>query len=188
MGTDTPFIGLDTETTGLGSGAQAVEVGVCTFWKNRVVQAHSFLVVPGIDIDEGAAAVHGLDAEVAERYAISRGLGLEVLHTLLLQGFPVVGHNVGYDIRCLLNTYGREEFEAYADTSIICTYREAKRRGYKYGKRKLGDIASSLGIGAGESHTALDDAMTSVRVLQGMMDVLDAPPQSKPMRVYLSGS
>lgn len=180
---ETPLIGIDTETTGLGSGAQAVEVGVCTLQNNRVVQAHSFLVVPSIDIDDGASEVHGLSREVVERYALGRDLGMEILFTLLNQGYPLVGHNIVYDIRCLVSTYGRDAFKEYGDTPVIDTLQEAKRRGHQYGHRKLGTVASSLGINVGDAHTALDDALTAVRVLQKMTGFHE--PRSKPLSSYL---
>lgn len=48
---------LDTETTGLDAGAQALEIGLMNARGERIFETR---LKPTVDIDPGATAVHGI--------------------------------------------------------------------------------------------------------------------------------
>ena len=97
------FVVLDTETTGLASADQVVEVAVVDPSGRVLVDQ---LVRPTCPIDPRASAVHGHD-EAALREAQTFAQVLPVLRPLL-EGVTVIAYNAPFDERLL-----RQSADAY---------------------------------------------------------------------------
>ena len=160
------FLALDFETTGLDSGAErVVELGAIRFALGpegpEEEASIASLVNPGMPIPPRAVSIHGItDEEVAG--APSFG---EVAPSLLAlsAGATIVAHNAGFDLSFLRAELGRFGLTRppteTADTLALSRRAFPDRPSYR-----LGALAAALGIDAGSSHRALDDARTCMRL------------------------
>lgn len=104
---------LDTETTGLEphDGHRIIEIGCIELLNRRVTGNNYHLYLnPEREIDEGAAAVHGITSD----QLIDQPLFAEVVEELLtyLRGAELIIHNAPFDVGFLdheLSLCGREE-------------------------------------------------------------------------------
>ena len=91
----TSLLVVDTEFTGLGSEAQAVEVAVV-----RVTSVQSFLVKPTVPVEPAARAVHHLrDEDLAAAPTMQE---LLELCPRLFTADVFVAHNAEFDRRMLI--------------------------------------------------------------------------------------
>ena len=96
------FYVLDTETTGLGSDAEIVQIGIVDAAGATVMNQ---LVKPSQPIPRGATRIHGIsDADVADAPAFMR---LYIRLSSLLAGEVVVGYNMDFDWRMLQQNASR---------------------------------------------------------------------------------
>lgn len=91
---------LDTETTGLDSRDQVVQIGIIDGAGNVLI--NNQLVKPTIEISEGARSVHGISNEMLEQAPSFA----DVLPTLqsILSGRLLVIYNASFDYRILQQT------------------------------------------------------------------------------------
>ena len=87
---------LDTETTGLGASAQAVEIAVVDHTGAVLLDT---LVRPTVLVESGAAAVHGITAEQLEQAPALPEVWPDLLAAL--EGRTVVIYNATFDHRIL---------------------------------------------------------------------------------------
>lgn len=91
---------LDTETTGLGSGAEIIEIAIITTSGETLLDT---LVKPAGDIPSEATAIHGItqaDVEAAPTWAEIDGQIFDVLHN----ASRIIIYNDAYDSRLLYQT------------------------------------------------------------------------------------
>lgn len=186
-----PLALFDCETTGVDPHrdrivtAAVVEV---TPGQAQPYRSSLWLLDPGIDIPEGAAAIHGITTEHAAAHGIDAAGAVheiaEHLITLSRNGIPVIGHNVRYDLTILwaeLTRHGSpladdvRTLRPVIDTLILDKWVDpwrpkeptARRRDpAKCGSRKLLDTARVWGvhIDADRAHGAEYDALLAGRV------------------------
>lgn len=157
------FLVLDTETTGLGYGAEVIEIGVVGHdGRERL----SSLVRPRAGhVPAAVTAIHGLtmdDLKDAPTFA-------EVYDALLdlARGRRVVAWNAPFDERMVRQsaaTWGRRE----RLKGFECAMRAyALARGLRHGRAKLERAAAETGVLAAgrQSHRSSDDARLTLQVL-----------------------
>lgn len=159
---------LDTETTGLGSDAEVVDLALIGADGRVVLET---LVRPSRPIPSDATAIHGIsDADVA-----ASPYWPEVFDLLgsLLDGRPVVVYNAAFDRRIIAQCCDRHRLvlptgdwhcamRAYAD------YYRAEESGARgSGWRKLTVAAARFGAAAG-THRAAADAVACRAVVVGI--------------------
>jgi DNA polymerase-3 subunit epsilon len=155
---------LDTETTGLGSSAEIVELAIIDKAGNALFNRR---FKPLGEIDPGASAVHGLTAEMlagelsfAERYEKV---------TALLDVAELVIYNASFDMRMLAQTckaHGLEPLTLRPDAVHCAMLHYAQFCGdwsEWHGNNKWQKLP-------GGDHTALGDARATLAVLQEMAD------------------
>lgn len=155
---------LDTETTGLTpeDGHRIVEIGCLEVVDRRVTGRHLHVYLnPEREIDEGAAAVHGLTLERLRdepRFA-------EVADRLLefVAGAEVLIHNASFDVGFLdaeLARLGRARFAS------VCTVRDtlALARELHPGKRNSLDALCER-YGVSNAHRKLHGALLDAELL-----------------------
>jgi DNA polymerase III subunit epsilon len=159
---------LDTETTGVDvfedrivtvfAGVLDTETGE---WDDKL----NLLVNPGIDIPEGAAAVHGISTRVARGFGVDPQDALEDLTKFISEwgDLPVVVMNANYDLSLIdseLSRYSYEDF-GWSDVSTILDPLVIDRHHdrYRKGSRKLVDLARHYGVEVddSEAHDAAYD-------------------------------
>lgn len=157
------FLVLDTETTGLGYGAEVIEIGVIgPDGRERL----SSLVRPrGGRVPAAVTAIHGItmdDLQGAPTFA-------EVYDALLelARGRRVVAWNAPFDERMVRQsaaTWGRRE----RLKGFECAMRAyALARGLRQGRAKLERAAAETGVLAAgrQSHRSSEDARLTLQVL-----------------------
>ncbi len=151
---------LDTETTGLGSGAEIIDLAIVDAAGNVLVDT---LIAPIGPIPPETTKVHGLVAtDVADA-----PLWIEVYPVVaeMLRARPIVVYNAAFDRRmiagcCAAAGFPEEEREWHC--AMLHYARFAGVRSDRHHKRfrlhKLGDALAAFDLPAG-SHRALSDAM-----------------------------
>lgn len=186
-----PMALFDVESTGVDPHrdrivtASIVEV---TPSQEKPYRASTWLLDPGIEIPDGAAAVHGITTEQARASgAPAAGAIYEIAQHLLAlsrTGMPVIGHNIRYDLTMLHAELVRHHsplaedvrtLRPVIDTMVLDRWVDpwrpkeptARRRDpAKCGSRKLLDTARVWGvhIDADRAHGAEYDALLAGRV------------------------
>ncbi|HEY1179347.1 MAG TPA: exonuclease domain-containing protein [Phytomonospora sp.] len=172
-----PMLMGDAETTGVQPHLDRIVTFALIFGgRGQTQQEEGWLINPGIEIPEGAAAVHGITTERARdegvdpRKAIPEIADAVIYHTR--RGVPFVGFNCSFDLTMLLAEtirYGSPaQVEALRSVRpIIDTFvldKWADR--YRKGSRKLVDVAAHYGVDLSEqdAHGAAADALAAGRI------------------------
>ena len=159
------FAVVDTETTGLGSTARIVELGVVVLNSEfHELSRWATLVNPGEKIPN--AKIHGItDAMVAGSPAFRDVCG-ELFD--VLDGRILLAHNADFDAGMLVNECTRlagrkaEVFFPFVDTIAL-----AKQ--LTKGPYRLEALAQKCGVVNPHAHAAVDDAATTAAVMRGLM-------------------
>jgi DNA polymerase-3 subunit epsilon len=167
----TPFLSIDTETTGFGRDDRICEIAIVVAQGTRVLDVFHTLVDPERWISEGAQAVHGIKNEDVEGKPKFHEIKDKVL-SYLRRDMPWVAHQLSFDARMLSYVIPPEEWPHGVPT--LCSMEYAKkhhpslklRRGHK-----LLDVAGALQINydPAAAHNALNDAEILARIVPEMM-------------------
>lgn len=99
---------LDTETTGLSAeeGHRIIEIGCLEISNRRLSGAHFHRYLnPEREVDQGAAAVHGLTLDKLREYPRFQDVALEFLE--FVRGAEVIIHNAAFDVGFLNHELAR---------------------------------------------------------------------------------
>lgn len=168
---------FDLETTGVDCHRdRIVTAAIILAGGGQPTQTADWLLNPGIEISEGAAAVHGITTEQARRDGQDAATAVYDIACNLLElsdsGAPVVGHNVVYDLTMLwaeCRRYGHDEAAArlrsiapVVDTFVLDKWVDT----YRKGSRKLVDVTRHYGVTltAEQAHGAAADALAAGRL------------------------
>ncbi len=167
---------FDLETTGVDVTADRIvtaHVGLLDA-AGAVVRSRSWIADPGVEIPEGATAVHGITT--AQARAEGRPAGEVVteivaeLTSLFDAGIPVVAYNAPYDFSLLKHEALRHGVTPIADPSPVIdplvldkTYDR-----YRKGKRTLEVVAAHYAVALEGAHDAAADAIAAGRVAQAL--------------------
>jgi DNA polymerase III subunit epsilon len=175
----TRVIGVfDLETTGVDVRSDRIvtaHVGVLDA-SGTVLSARDWLADPGVEIPEGAAAIHG----ITTRHARSHGRPaidvvvevLDALRSLFDAGVPVVAYNAPYDFSLLKYEALRHRlvpidspFPVVDPLVVDKTYDRWRR-----GKRTLTAVAEHYAVRLDGAHEASADAIAAGRVAQALAE------------------
>lgn len=150
---------LDTETTGLKSPSGVVEYAGIRIdpLTLEVLEEHSSLCNPGMPIEAGASAIHGLtdmdvmDAPKLEDVFAPKG------------SVVAIAHNWPYDRRYL---------SQHIDNLVgeLCTLNLARQYINDSLNHKLGTLAAHLNIPTGTAHRAAGDVITTLGLLRVLVE------------------
>lgn len=169
---------FDTETTGIDTRSDRLVtayVGVIGPG-GELVESHSWLANPGIDIPERAAAVHGITTEkaVAEGADPAQVIAevVAVLREFLARPLPVVAYNASFDLSLMHYEAIRHGVEALEDPRPIIDPLVIDRAldPYRKGKRTLDTVSAHYGLTNPAAHDAQGDAVTSGLVVQKLVE------------------
>jgi DNA polymerase-3 subunit epsilon len=165
---DLETTGIDTETSRIVSAY----VGVID--EDGAPKGVSWLADPGVEIPQGASAVHGITTERARaegRPAVDVvGEIVAVLRALLAQGVPLVIYNAAYDLTLLNRECLRYGIEPLLDPTPVIDPLVIDRAmdRYRKGKRTLEAAAEFYGVELTDAHDAEADAVAAGRVAQAI--------------------
>jgi DNA polymerase-3 subunit epsilon len=158
------FVVLDSETTGLGTPIDFVEVGVVS---SRGEPLFNSLIKPSCPIDPRASRIHGHTTESLAKERCFHEIYADLLNVLWAK--RVVVYNASYDRRVWDMAVGRlgaraalagelAPWECAMRTFAAYVGERSKRGGYKSQKLPGGD------------HTALGDAQATLRLIKQMAE------------------
>ena len=175
-----PFVGFDTETTGVIPGSSRLVTASIVFRDEDGDQISNWLTDPGIEIPEAAQRVHGINTEYAREHGRPYPEVLEEVARALTQalsnGVPVVAFNAGYDLglmeaelaRIQLPTLTQRVGQIRPVIDPLVLDRALVRR--RRGKRTLADLMAAYGVSADESlHDAEVDTRATLDLLAQMI-------------------
>lgn len=163
------------------------------------VDANRWLLNPGVKQEPGAIAVHGISDEYAAEHGMDARAGVaeiaSLVATMVADGVPLVGHNIGFDLVLLdreMRRHGLGSLEEVCeqpltrviDTMVIDRHTAPFRRRVSetQGPYQMRTTAETYGLkwDESEAHGAEYDALQSARVAWLMGDIAHRPPQERP--------
>jgi len=160
---------LDTETTGLNSDAEIVEIAIVDGSGNVIFESYCRPTVP---VDPGAEAIHGIGSDNLATAPAWPAIAEQV--KTALAGKKVVIFNSAFDTRILRATAAAHGDPAdWLDALVTdcAMYRAASIYGAtnRYGTISLVNAAARAGVEfQGKAHTAAGDAMTTALLWEAM--------------------
>ncbi|WP_438353069.1 exonuclease domain-containing protein [Microbacterium sp. CJ88] len=169
---------FDLETTGVDVAHDRIvtaHVGLLD-GDGAVIRASDWFADPGIEIPEGAAAIHGITTERARAEGRpATEVVAEVtaaLRALLDAGIPVVAYNAPYDFSLLKHEAIRHGIDPIVSPSPVIdplvvdkTYDR-----WRKGKRTLSAVAAHYAVRLDDAHDASADAVAAGRVAQALAE------------------
>lgn len=167
---------FDLETTGVDTDTSRI-VSACIAIldpNGDLVDRWDWLADPGIEIPEGAAAVHGITTERAR--AMGREAKIVVaeiaqsLRMIFGLGMPLVVYNAPYDLTLLDRECRRYDLDPILRPGPVIdplVIDKAVDR-YRKGKRTLEVTAALYGVSLDDAHDAGSDAIAAGRVAQAL--------------------
>jgi DNA polymerase III subunit epsilon len=177
---DGAVLGFDTETTGVDVENDRIVTAAVVHRAGSTTSVTSWLLDPGVEIPEGAAAIHGITTEHARRHGRAPGPALDqmagILADALLRGEPVVAFNASFDLSLLDAELRRHGLPTLPErigrpTRVVLDPLVLDRAfdRYRKGKRKLGDLCTHYEVQAEAAlHSADVDVLATLDVLRAL--------------------
>ena len=167
-----PMAQFDLETTGVDTETARIVTacaGAVHGSKEFEPKIQEWLVNPGIEIPHEATRIHGITTEHAEEHGQDAAQAVaeirDHLYFLWSLGYPIVGHNVVYDLTVVDRELGRYfgeklEIAGPAIDTLVVDKKVLRRKG----KRTLVACCEHYGVRLDEAHNAVDDAVAAARL------------------------
>lgn len=166
---------FDLETTSAEpTEARIVTAAIALCGGGQETETFTWLVDPGVEIEEGAAAVHGITTEHAREHGQDADQAIAQIATALIdaieQGLPIVIFNARFDMTVMDRELRRRGYVANGadrlpDARIIDPLVIDKwLHRYRKGSRKLDAQAEHYGAQLDGAHDASFDAICAARV------------------------
>ena len=169
---------FDLETTGVDVTADRIvtaHVGLLDA-EGGVIRARDWLADPGVEIPDGASAIHGISTAHARLHGRgAREVVDEVvtaLRALLDAGIPVVAYNAPFDFSMLKYEalrHGVPPIESPSPVIDPLVVDKAYDR-WRRGKRTLEVVAAHYAVRLDAAHEASADAVAAGRVAQALAE------------------
>jgi predicted DnaQ family exonuclease/DinG family helicase len=163
------YIAIDVETTGLEAGVdEIIEIAAVKFNADEVLETFSTLVQPIHSLPLNSSRLTGITADMltgAPRFA-----GVAPRFAAFLKNYPLVGHNIEFDLR-MLRAQGMRLPQPAFDTFELATLLMPRTPAYR-----LSALAATLGIPHDEAHRALSDADVTRQVFLHLLRRIAALP------------
>lgn len=175
---------FDLETTGVDVENDRIvtaHVGLLDEAGHEIAH-RDWLADPGIDIPEGATAVHGITTDHARRRGTSAPVVVAevtaALRSLMAQGVPVVAYNASYDFSLLAHEAVRHGIPPIVDPWPVIdplVIDKAYDR-YRPGRRTLQVVSALYAVQLDDAHEAAADAVAAGRIAQALARQFALPP------------
>lgn len=152
------YIALDLETTGLNPAYdRIIEIGMARVEQGKVTATYSTLINPGITVSERVVCLTGIhNDELADKPRIE-----DVIMKILdfIGDYPILGHNIIFDYSFLKKAALNNNITFHVKG--IDTLKMARRILPQLEHKKLDYLCEYLEVNPGNSHRALDDALSA---------------------------
>ncbi|WP_073951369.1 3'-5' exonuclease [Streptomyces kebangsaanensis] len=176
-----PLIGFDLETTGTDIETDRIVTAavVTVDPAERLPEARTWLLDPGVTISEEATAIHGISTEHARLHGEPAASAIEEITSavseVLNSGTPLVVMNARYDLSLLDRECRRHGIEPLVerlrggispiiDPLVLDKYVDR----YRKGKRNLRALCEHYGVQLDDAHNAVADAVAAARTARRM--------------------
>lgn len=137
----------------------------------QILGQWEWLADPGVEIPDGAAAIHGITTEHAREHGAPAGQVVselvQVIGDLFVRNIPVLAFNAPYDFTVLAAEAQRHGLDLAAPRPVLDPYVMHKQvRVRWHGKRTLVALSEAYGIPLESAHTSAEDALAAVRLAQ----------------------
>lgn len=176
--------GFDLETTGTDPDTDRVVTScVVQVGGGRDTDLTTWLANPGVDIPDGAAAVHGVTTERARAEGRPAAEVVaevaDALASAVADGVPVVAMNARFDLTMLdreCSRYGVPSLFGRGLNPIVIDPLVLDKQvdRYRRGGRKLSDLCAHYRVALESAHTAEADAVAACRVAWRIAEVYKA--------------
>lgn len=167
------MLGFDTETTGVDiESDRIVSASLIIIEPAHAPITYNWLIDPGIEIPEGASAVHGISTKQAREGGQAPDTAVGEIAAMLEEhwepaGFPLVAYNGVFDLSLLDRELARHlggQLDL-TDRRVVCplTLDRGVNR-YRKGNRRLGTLCAAYGVELTNAHTADADALATLRL------------------------
>ncbi|WP_152187750.1 exonuclease domain-containing protein [Georgenia satyanarayanai] len=172
-----PFLGFDTETTGVDPRHDRIVTAALVTRDARGTRQRTWLLDPGVEIPEPASAIHGVTTDRARAEGAAPGVALAEIADELVRavedGVPLVAYNACFDLTLLEHELARWHLPTLAerlgrtpgpvlDPLVIDRALDHDRQG----TRRLGDLCGHYRVEVRESlHTAEVDVLATLQLL-----------------------
>jgi DNA polymerase-3 subunit epsilon len=173
---DGPLLGFDIESTGVDQFEDRVVTFSMVFSARRDAEplVLEWLIDPGVEIAEGASAVHGITTAHAQEFGKPAADAMPYIawrmESVVDQGIPFVIYNAPFDTTMIYNEferhnvklrYTREEmFSRVIDPLVI----DKACDKYRKGSRKLTDTAKLYGYDLTNAHNSTADVEATLHI------------------------
>ncbi|GAA2173204.1 3'-5' exonuclease [Agrococcus versicolor] len=170
---------FDLETTGVDTSTARIVTAFLGVLDETgaLVEQHAWIADPGIEIPEGAAAIHGVTTERARAegqpaFDVVAALVAE-LSNLLREGTPVVAYNAAYDFTVLHHEALRHGIAPIPEPAPVIDPLVLDKQvdRYRKGKRTLGVTCAHYGVTLDAWHDASADAIAAGRLALAMHEL-----------------
>lgn len=163
---------FDVESSGVNVETDRIVTATAAWVSRSGAEPTTWLIDPGIEIPQGATDVHGITTEYARTHGRQPMEALEEVAAVLglawVEGVPVVGFNIAYDLTILDRELRRHGLPALdpdgcrpvLDPLVIDKAVDQYRRG----GRKLVDLCGQYGVALNGAHDATEDALATGRL------------------------
>jgi DNA polymerase-3 subunit epsilon len=176
---DGAVVGFDTETTGVDVATDRVVTAALVRRDAFGTAVRSWLIDPGVEIPEGAAAIHGITTEHARALGRPPAAALEEIAAALagaaLRGEPIVAYNACFDLSLLDAELRRHGLRSVPErlggaplTVIDPLVLDRHLDRYRRGKRRLGDLCAHYRVTGEGLHAADVDVVATLDVLRAI--------------------
>lgn len=181
------YCSFDTETTGFGSRARVLEIGLVVFENFLPVHEWSTLLCPeDVDWDnehvKQAMFINKIDPDsLRGQPTFAQALPnilLELSHDTL------VAHNASFDMGMMGQELSRAGVPLLTPKMVVCTKILATKLGGGSGNR-LQDVAPRFGVVQESAHRAVVDARVCGLVFAAMLRTGRLPVEDAPMAQYM---
>jgi DNA polymerase-3 subunit epsilon len=195
---DAVKVGFDTETTGVDpNSARIVTAALVVRGGGRTIRSFQWLIDPGIEIPEEAAAIHGVTTEQARAEGCKPLEALEEiagnLTLVLSRQSPVIAFNLSYDWTVLdseLRRNGlpvmRERLGMEPNTLVDPFVIDKAVDKYRRGSRKLQPTCQHYGVELNDWHSADADASAAVLLTERLFERFPYLGLMRPADLYQS--
>lgn len=172
---------FDTETSGVDTSKDRIVTAAVLIIDpaSKSIREQNWLLDPGVPIPDAAAKIHGVTTEHAQANGQDPATAiLEITNALRhawLAGWPVIGHNIGYDLSILdheLHRYGLGSVQSHGGPGMVIDTLALDKliRPSWRGKRTLSACADAYGVRLDDAHQAKDDAVAAARLAWRMAE------------------
>lgn len=171
---DGPYLALDFESSGIDAHTvRAVQVALARIRPGYGVEQHIWIIDPGIEVPEAAAAIHGITTERCRAEGEQPKRVLEQVSDAIVdwlgKGLPVVAFNASYDCTLLEAELTRHGLPTITDTfgyfaPVIDPYVLDRHVSRRKGSRKLEAQCAHYNVRIDGAHDAGNDALAAARV------------------------